>query len=316
MTDIAPSLCGATIPLVRAGNIHTTRETRTGALTRVTRGIYVATRMWAPLAPWERYRVRVQAAGMKHPDAVFHLESAASLHGLPIFGDPVRVHVLGDVGARARESGGVITHTTTQARGYESVGGMLACSLADTVVDIARARHPAVALAVADAALRQDPALTVEQLVAMNESRRSSRGRRRARWALHRATPLAESPLESIDRAVIEWLGFADPELQVWIGHDRVDKWWPEVQVAGESDGDLKYGGPAEQGNSALRDRHRRDARMFEHGVRAVPHWGWAEAVAVDPLEAILRSAGLRQELPRDAAPLFSLARALNPRPR
>ena len=313
MSELARVVSGESIPLFRPGDTNATRGTRSGMLTRVTRGVYTPSAEWSKLAPWERYRARVRAASLRHPDAVLFLESAASAHGLPLFGDPVDVHVLGGSEHRSRKSGGVIAHTTTAPRALEAIGGVLVCGLADTVVDFARARHPAIALAVADAALRRDTGLTVEQLVALNESRGTSRGRRRARWVLHRASPFAESPLESVDRAVIEWLGFPDPELQVWIGTDRVDKWWPGSRIAGESDGDLKYGGPVGQGNDELRRRHRRDARLFERGVAAVPHWGWAETLAVDPLHAILRSAGLRAIHPHNAVPLFSLQRAVSP---
>ncbi len=130
-------------------------------------------------------------------------------------------------------------------------------------------------------------------------------------WALTRASALPESPLESVDRAVIEWLGFPDPHLQVWIGADRVDKWWPEFGIAGEGDGDMKYDGTLGDTRAALRRRHERDARLFGHGVNAVPHWGWAETVAAEPLAAILRSAGLPLIGPRDTARLHSLRRGL-----
>jgi hypothetical protein len=316
MLETAITDAGQSIPLVHSHEANTTQGLRTGVLTRVTRGIYAPTAQWSRLAPWERYGARVRAASLRHPDAVLFLESAAALHRLPIFGEPADVHVLTDAAGRSRASGGILAHTTTSPRTIELIDGVQVCGLADTVVDVARSRHPAVALAVADAALRRDSMLTVEQLTAINESRPSSRGRRRARWVIGRATSMAESPLESIDRAVIEWLGYPDPELQVWIGKDRVDKWWPATRIAGESDGDLKYGGSPSEGNEELRRRHRRDARLFAEGVRAVPHWGWAEVVAVDPLDAILRSAGVRSTQPRNSTPLFTLARALNPRPR
>lgn len=315
MSQSTHAASGNAIPLIHAHDIHGTRALRSGAFIRVTRGVYAAAGQWAVLPPWEKYRVRVRAAGLKHPDGVYFLESAAAAHGLPIFGDPVDVHVLDGSLARSRESGGVIVHTTTDERSIQSIDGMLVPDLADTVVDIARARHPAIGLAVADAALRRDPTLTVEQLMALNESRSSSRGRRRARWALHRATSLAESPLESVDRAVIEWLGFPDPQLQVWIGADRVDKWWPAFRIAGEGDGDLKYGGTREQSRQALRERHERDARLFGNGAAAVPHWGWSETLAVEPLHAILRSAGLPVVQTRDTPLLFSLRRAMNHHP-
>lgn len=284
-------------------------------MVRLTRGVYAPTAPWAALAPWEKYHARVRAAWWRHPEDPLFLESAASVHGLPVFGDPVDVHALGDESRRSRRSGAVVLHTSSEDRLIQCIDGMLVCSVADTVVDIARSRHPAVALAVADAALRSDPHLSVEQFTALNESRASSRGRRRARWALDRATALAESPLESIDRAVIEWLGFPDPELQVWIGQDRVDKWWPAQCIAGEGDGDLKYDDGEGGVRTTLRERHVRDARLFRSGARAVPHWSWSEVIAPDALAAILTSAGLPLVREPDTAALYSLRRSLGSRP-
>jgi hypothetical protein len=306
------------IPARRLGS--SSRSVRNGEVVAVTRGVYVAAPAWRDLQPWTRYLVRVHAAASQHPEAVFCLESAAVLRGEPIFGDPAVVHVLGGADGTSRVSGGVLVHTTRDARAIEEDAGVRMVGRVDTAVDLARSRHNAVGLTAADAALRADPSLTVEQLVATNEARASSRGRRHARWPLHRASALPESALESVDRAVIEWLGFPEPELQVWIRgdgrtdgdrDDRVDKWWPAFAVAGEGDGDLKYDGRYGDARDALERRHSRDARLFRRGVRAVPHWGWAEAIGAYPLRAILRSAGLPIIAPEDTTQLFSLRRAL-----
>lgn len=303
------------IALVRSEEVpNSTREVRRGRVTRVTLGIYAPAAEWSALAPWDRYLARVHAAVIRHPYAVLALESAAAIHGLPIFGDPRTVHVRSSDSARSRLSGGVQVHTTSESNEIAMVGSVAATTQTDTVVDIARSRHPALALAVADAALRAEKT-THELLVATNESRRSSRGRRRARWVLDRASPAPESALESVDRAVIEWLGFPEPELQVAFGSDRVDKWWAPWRVAGEGDGDIKYDGRFGDASDLLRRRHARDARLISSGANAVPHWGWPEVIAFEPLAAILRSAGLPTVAPRTTEPLFSLRQALNPTP-
>jgi hypothetical protein len=181
---VTPDMQSSPVPLIPVGAVaHSGRAIEGGALHRVTRGIYAPRDRWRTLAPWERYRARVHAASMRHPDATYALESAAALHGLPLFGEPSEVHVLGGDDTRSRMSGGVRVHTTSEPRELVRAEGVPATSLTDTVVDLARARHHAVGLAVADAALRLDPTLRVEHLVACNESRASSRGRRHARWA-------------------------------------------------------------------------------------------------------------------------------------
>ncbi|MFG6401840.1 hypothetical protein [Microbacterium sp. P04] len=312
MFDKHVGLAASPVALIPArATTHSTRAVRSGELVSVLRGVYAPAAEWGVLAPWDRYLARVHAATLVYPDGVLCLESAAAARGLPVFGDPGRVHLLADARGRSHTTGAVEVHTSVEPRVLEEIDGVLVTGLADTVVDMARARHNAIALAVADAALRGDPQLNPALLGAVNEGRMSSRGRLRARWPLHRATRLAESPLESVDRAVLEWLGFPPPQLQVWLGGDRVDKWWAEAGIAGESDGDVKYAGPLETATTALRKRHARDARLFRNGARAVPHWGWTEALAADPLHALLVSAGLRAEAPRNTAQLFALRRAL-----
>lgn len=304
------------VPLIAArDDSHLDRAIRAGELTRVSRGMYTPSAAWSSLAPWERYAARVHAVVRTHPDIPVCLESAAVVRGQSVFGDPGPVHLLGTPDrVTARRTGDIIFHTTAESREIEMTGGILVTSAVDTAVDLARHRHAAIGLAYADHALRDDPSLTVEQLVARNESRQSSRGRRRARWALHRASALPESVLESLDRAVIEFLGLLEPELQVWVGRDRVDKWWPSLRIAGEGDGDLKYDGRYGDASQALRQRHVRDARLIAVGARSVPHWGWSEVVAIEPLYAILTTAGVPAIRPRDTASLASLRRAVGGR--
>jgi len=61
-----------------------------GRLVRVRHGVYAFALLWNALPPWERYSAKVPAA-MTYPDAVFALESAAALVGMPTFGDPWRI---------------------------------------------------------------------------------------------------------------------------------------------------------------------------------------------------------------------------------
>ncbi|MET0991066.1 MAG: hypothetical protein ABWX66_01630 [Lacisediminihabitans sp.] len=305
----------APLPLMLTARIpHADREIADGRLIRARRGIVTPAHLSSALKPWERYTARVHAVSMTHPGAVFCLESAAAAIGLPVFGEPRDIHVLDTPGATSRLSGGVRLHTTAGDRVITDLGGVLVTSVRDTAIDIARHRHGALALAVADRALRLDPNLTVEVLVAHNESRISKRGRRLARWPLHRATPLAESPLESVSRAAIEWLGFDEPELQKEFRSDgavdRCDMWWERARVLGEADGDLKYDGSLQPSADAIRKEKNRDRRLRSH-ASAVTHWGWADVVQVTPLRAALRHAGLRQRTTESSLELHTLSSLL-----
>ncbi len=318
-TSIAFTIVPSPVPLLRYVDLpHPERAVERGRLVRVRHGIYVDATAWSTLPLWSRYLVRVHAVAIACPGAVFSHESAAALAGMPVFGDPVIVHLLVPPSSAARFSGGVRTHRTSEDRVIVESGGIALTSPADTAVDLARHRHSAIGLAVADAALRLDSELTVDALVESNEARSSSRGRANARWSLSHATREAETALESVSRSIIGWLGFPAPELQVTFisesgDEDRTDFLWRESSLAGEADGDLKYDGRFGDPLTALRRQSERDARL-RSPLRAVAHWGWADATAVAPLRSLLTGMGLQAIAPENTAQLFTVRRLLAPR--
>ncbi|MEV7694546.1 hypothetical protein AB0N73_14575 [Microbacterium sp. NPDC089189] len=309
------------IPLLRARDIpHPDRAVARGEVVAVRRGVYAPAAAWGELAPWDRYLVRVHAASAVRPGLTFSHESAAVLLGLPVVGDPFWVHVVGDAFTTAGARSGLVVHSSAVPRETIDGGDCAVTSATECAVDIARSRHEVVGLSLADAVLRADAGLSVEILVARNEDRGSSRGRRLARWALHRASALAESTFESASRAVIEWLGYPAPELQQVfgdprVGIDRSDFWWPGQRVAGEADGDLKYDGRFGDATVLLRERRRRDARIRSRGARQVAHWGWSDMLMHQPLDDLLFAAGLRHVERVDTARLVGARRALTASP-
>lgn len=317
--SLAASIVPCPIGLVRRSDVsHPERGVAAGQLVRVRAGVFADAQMWQTLAPWERFLARVHAVASVAPDAVFCLEAACALLGLPIFGDPVVVHVLATGTGTARLRGGIRLHTGTHDRDLVEHGGLLMTSLAETAVDIARTRHNAVGLAVADAALRLDPTLTADDLAARNEARASSRGRAIARWPLARATGVPESVLESVSLATIEWLGFPAPDLQVTFTtgtfRDRLDFGWHRHRAGLEADGDIKYDGRFGTAAEVLHRQRVRDARLRQH-LNALSHVGWYEVTTVDPLRSTLRGMRLVATDPEHSAQLFSLRRALSPLP-
>ncbi len=315
--DIAP----CPVPLIRRSeSSHLDRAVRTGALARVSRGAYAPAASWAGLAPWDRYLTRVHAAATMYPEAIFLRESGAALRGLTVLGEPPYVHAVMRGAERTRRVGDVVFHAAERMPRHERIGGLLVATGAEIAADAARLRHPAVGLAVANSALRAEPELTVRQIRDLSESHPSSRGRRRARWVLDRATATPESPLESVSLAVMEWLGFPGPELQVWVREsdgtgDRVDFAWPQWRMVGEADGDVKYSGAMGDAREALRARGIRDARLMRRGWATIRHWGWSDLVAPELLRTILLSAGLPVVALPDTSPLRSLAAALRGAP-
>ncbi len=127
-----------------------------------------------------------------------------------------------------------------------------------TLLQLARHAPLVAALTATDAALRVPrfgdaaPLTTLQRLRAEHERLKPYPRSRRADAVLDRATPLADTPLESGSRLLIEELGFATPELQheLWLPElgrrAFLDFYWPEVGVGAEADGRGKYRGAQE----------------------------------------------------------------------
>lgn len=288
---------------------------RTGALQRVWPGVYAAAPTAAQTGQREaaaRYLQRVRAAAHQMPGQVFTSYSAAVLLGLPIVGRwPQQVYVLARSPNGSRRAGvrsvghrGPIPATT--------VDGIRVTVPAHTVIQIAREAPLAAALVAADAALRhppyakRPPLLTLADLHSTDERLRPYRGQVPVAAVLQRATPLADSPLESISRLVIEELGFAAPQLQhrIWLPglgeYVWVDFYWPELGIAMEADGHGKYldaGSATGAAERVVHEKRREDELRGQ--VHHFGRWGWDEAWKVYPLERKLERAGVPRTRPR-----------------
>ncbi len=285
---------------------------RDGRLVRVRPGVYTARVRWEGLSPWERYLVRVHAFATARRDAVFSHESAAALLGLPTFGHPRLIHIFDGRRARSAKYGDVAVHTSADRRATLETAGIRTTPVEDVVVDLARALPPALGLAVADAASRSFGLFGVD-LLERGSVQRNTFGLRRMEWVLNRATPLSESPAESISRVVIEWCGFPNPALQTEHEIDgrvyRSDFCWPERKVIGESDGWVKYQGDG--AGEALRAEKRREDALRRAGWR-IARWDYAGATGVEGLRSALLAAGLTPVRRAEAAALTSVGH--NPR--
>ena len=94
-------------------------------------------------------------------------------------------------------------------------------------------------------------------------------GVRTARRVVELASPLAESPLESLSRLLVVDAGLPLPELQVVVhtrgGRYRVDGLWRDRRVVLEVDGMMKYATPDE-----LRAEKIRQENLERAGYRVV----------------------------------------------
>lgn len=306
-----PPVRPSPVPLTRTADEALTgvRARRSADFVRVRHGVYAPRPAWRALPPWDRYLTRVHAYALTHPDAVFCLESAAALLGIPVFGEPRDIHVLDLVSGRSHRRGDVSIHSATQPSPLR-FGELITTTRAATAVDLFRVLPPAFALAAGDAVLRADPAVTAATLSDIAAAQSERRGRARLPWLFSRVTAESESVGESVSRAVIEWSGFPPPELQVRFhaegSDDRVDFFWRRVRAIGESDGYGKYSASEADPMTSLRREKDREDRLRRQ-VDGFCRWDWSDTMRVVPMQRKIALAGVPRPYPAHPALLATL---------
>lgn len=244
---------------------------------------------------------------------VFGFETAAALHGLPLWGaEDARVHVLDPDVHPARSRPGVVRHTGAFAAEDIVVRhGVFATSIERTLVDLVRTASAEAAVAVLDAALRAvawrghgvyDRA-AADALRARLEERWArmpgARGIRQARFLAPLGDGRAELPGESVSRLWMRLLGAAEPELQyeVPLASGRrayLDFAWPRLGRFGEFDGDRKYLDPEISGGrdvrEVLREQRRREADIVAATGWTPVRWGSERLAGLSTFGAFLRA--------------------------
>ncbi|WP_100345369.1 type IV toxin-antitoxin system AbiEi family antitoxin domain-containing protein [Compostimonas suwonensis] len=283
------------------------RDAAHGAYVRVARGSYAPADEWHALDPRERHCVRALLRAERLPPRhVLSHVTAAALWGLPIATRwPDDIDVTVDRATGGRSEGQVRRHATgLDDLETRQLDGVTVTSPAQTAVDIALALPLRSSVVVLDAVLsaRGGAALaTKAELERLLDTMTGRRGIRRARAAVDFADGRAESPGESMSRAVIHELGFPPPILQeAFFDRDgligRVDFWWPEHNLIGEFDGMTKYLSPELRGGRTAEQvvvtEKRREDRLRANGPR-VARWITDDLRRRGALRAILLSAGL-----------------------
>ncbi len=147
-------------------------------------------------------------------------------------------------------------------------GGLPVTTPCRTMVDLARRSSFAWAVATADA-VRRAHGFGVADLVAAAARQEGIPGAARAVRAARLAVPDAESPLESLARAVQVELGLPVPQTQVWVGEHRpeyrVDMLVEEYATVVEADGRVKYEGAGSRPGAAWSEKRRTD-RLLDLG--------------------------------------------------
>lgn len=289
------------------------RAAAKGALIRPFRGVYVEPDAWSMQDPRRRYQMRVISAlaeSRSWPIGSHH--SAIALCGLPLVGHPKHVHVLATMAAGTRTEGVFRRHASRRLDvGIQNLGQIQRTTVQRSLAEYSSVVPFAEAVVALDAAFRADPALTLDSVLNAADAIELTKGLTNLRRSLAFVDPLAESPGESLSRALIHQLGFPPPILQHeffdgdgFVG--RVDFGWPDFDVVGEFDGTMKYLDPAyRNGRTAeqvVLDEKRREDRIRALGMRVV-RWDWGVATEPRRMYSRLRAAGLPSHRRMRASP-------------
>lgn len=262
-----------------------------GAWLRVIPGGYVPREQLSAASEVDRHLALIRLLGpTMSAGSVMSHTSAAALWGLPLWNvDLTRVHC-----TREQKSGSCVTRNvhlhgarsalTPAERPVDATRSVAVTSAARTVVDCARMVGFEQGVILADAALHKKLA-TREELQAEVLQAGNCKGVSRARKVVEFADGRSESPGESRSRIVLCNSSLPGLELQYniiteqgrWIA--RTDFAIPELKVAGEFDGQVKYGRYVPSGKTAgdvvFDEKVREDAIRDEQWE--VVRWIWQE---------------------------------------
>lgn len=239
-------------------------------------GLFARRSSWRGLDPATRTIWLMRGLARRHGNWAFCGASAAVAHGLPVtWSQLTHVFAATPPGTLGRSSPG-IARRHLKERDEVLVGELRVTSLWRTVFDCLVAFPAADALAVVDRAARLSGASARQIVEHLRAARRGHRGVRRAVEVAALADGRAESGGESIARHTMRELGFAAPELQVWIEDPvepgtwfRVDFLWmlPDGSIViGELDGHQKTERPELMGGRSavrvLQDERLREAHL------------------------------------------------------
>lgn len=227
---------------------------RRGVLIRLDRYLVVGSCLVnrANEEPRLAHRLKLDQLLLTYPECAASHESAALVHGTPIYQLPSYAIGTRESGAWRGGADGRVRIGPLPSHHVCKVDGVQATVLPRTVVDLARGTNMRGAVVVGDAALRRGvprPAL----LEMLNEvSAWADLGR--ARDIVDFLDGRAESALESLSRVIFHERGIPQPEPQYEIDLGRrayrVDFYWKDFNTIGEADGRVKYTGELDPSRS------------------------------------------------------------------
>jgi hypothetical protein len=272
---------------------------RSNRWTRIRSGVYLPSDSLAGMDDDQRLRIQVESTAVRIGDgAVVSHQSAAVLHGLPLWGvAPGPVHVIRDRAAGGHRRSTVHTHTSElPAEQTRLIGQLVVASVARTVIDCACLLGFESAVCVADAALHRK-LTTPTELAAVLAMLGQPKGVRQAREVLAFADSRSESVGESRSRVRL-WRCGLTPELQFVVRSGRTfigrcDFGFEDQRTLGEFDGKIKYWRLLKPGQNpgdvVWLEKQREDA--LRRAGWEVVRWTWAELDRPELIAARIRAA-------------------------
>jgi very-short-patch-repair endonuclease len=223
-------------------------------------------------------RIAEWARGLP-PGAFISHQSAALVHGLPVYAIPAQVKVSGAKLRSTATSDLHVHRAGLRPQDVAVVDGIPVTSLARTTIDVARRTTFDRALMTADGALRAG--CRRRDLEDVLRHQWTWPGVRHAMPVVRHANGRSESALESYVRSRVVLLRLPEPTVQFpvygelgWIA--QADLGWGRYRLVGEADGKVKYRDPDE----VAKEKRRQEA--IEEAGFAVIRWDWQQAHAPD----------------------------------
>jgi hypothetical protein len=275
-----------------------------GDLIRVYQGLYVRPSYWHTLDKRERYRHIIRSLAVLHPQWVFCEMTAAALHGINTATRHMKLVNIAVCRRNRVRDYGLVRHHDIPNIQIEIVDGVRITPLSRTIFDCIRQQEFPDALAIADAALR-DQGMSKDSL---KQQMLSQCGWRKDKVlkVLEFATGETENGGESFSLGVMLDGGLAVPTLQEKIINplnlsqcDRVDFAWHTADgrfIVAELDGRVKYRDPTMYKNGSLPDTIIAEKEREERirlVVDEVVRFSFREALERGPLLYKLNRAGV-----------------------
>lgn len=254
---------------------------RRGELRRVRRGAFISA---VDLAEVERthrvpgLRALAVADAVGRTEAPFGFDTAAWIWALPRparrRGTAERVHLVDPRGVGGRGADWVLHRTELRPEEVTHRGAYRLTSASRTVVDVARTWPEVDAVAAVDAALLRG--LTTRDELLETLARHSTvAGTPTVQRVLQLADGRAESWLETCGRLAFAAGGLPPyvPQVEIWLDDELlkvVDGWYPDIALAVEFDGLVKYRGTAEEARRTIAEEKRVEDLLRSFGIRFI----------------------------------------------